>query len=257
MTDAPLKIGVVVVAYNAAATLHEVLNRIPPDFGSRLAGVLVSDDASGDATHLVALGYQQSSDLPLTVVRQPENLGYGGNQKVGYLWAIEQEFDIVVLLHGDGQYAPELLPEIVAPLERGDGDAVMGSRMMTKRGARRGGMPLYKFAGNRILTTFENAVMGTHLSEWHSGYRAYRVKALEDIPFERNSNGFDFDTQIIVALLEAKKHIIEIPIPTFYGDEISHVNGMKYAWDVCRHVVQYRLHKMGFGSGELAFMRDR
>lgn len=249
-----MKIGILVVAYNAAATLHTVLDRIPADFRPKIEQVLVSDDASSDATYLVGLGYQASTpDLPLTILRQPENLGYGGNQKAGYQWAIEHGLDAVVLLHGDGQYAPELLPDIVAPIEKGDADCVMGSRMMVHGGARRGGMPMYKYVGNRILTTFENKVVGVTLSEWHSGYRAYRVDALRDIPFTVNSDGFDFDTQVIVQLVEAGKRIKEIPIPTFYGDEISHVNGTRYAFDISRHVVRYRLQKMGFGRGDLTF----
>lgn len=248
------RIGILVVAYNAASTLHTVLDRIPPSFRSRVERVLVSDDASTDATYLVGRGYQAvEPDLPLTVLRHEENLGYGGNQKVGYEWAIEHDLDIVVLLHGDGQYAPELLPELVAPLERDECDAVFGSRMMDHGAARRGGMPAYKYLGNRILTTFENRVMGTSFSEWHSGYRAYSVSALRDIPFRVNSNGFDFDTQVIVQLLEAGKRIGEIAIPTFYGDEISHVNGMKYAYDISRYVVRYRMQKIGFGSGDLTF----
>jgi glycosyltransferase involved in cell wall biosynthesis len=209
------KIGILVVAYNAASTLASVLDRIPPAFRSRISEILVSDDHSQDATYLVGLGYQQLSELPITVIRQPQNLGYGGNQKAGYQLAIERGFDIIVLLHGDGQYAPECLPEMVAPLERGDCDAVFGSRMMIKGAARRGGMPLYKFVGNRILSAFENRALGTDLTEFHSGYRAYSVKALNDIPFEKNSDGFNFDTQIIIQMHDAGKLIREIPIPTY------------------------------------------
>ncbi len=253
-----VRVGILVVAYNAAATLHKVLDRIPPEFRPRIERVLVSDDASSDATYLVARGYQAvDEDLPLTVLRQAHNLGYGGNQKVGYQWAIDHDLDVVVLLHGDGQYAPELLPEMIAPIEAGQADAVMGSRMMDPGAARRGGMPRYKYLGNRVLTRFENAVMGTNLSEWHSGYRAYSVAALRSIPFDANADGFDFDTQVIVQLVEAGKHIVEIPIPTFYGDEISHVNGIRYAYDISRHVVAYRLQKMGFGRGDLVFATDR
>jgi 2-polyprenyl-3-methyl-5-hydroxy-6-metoxy-1,4-benzoquinol methylase len=253
MTDSK-RIGVLVVAYNAAATLAHVLDRIPVDFRSRITKILVGDDASQDSTHLVALGYQQlARDLPIEVMRHPENLGYGGNQKAGYQWAIDNGLDIVVLLHGDGQYAPELLPEMVAPIEDGRADAVLGSRMLDPGGARRGGMPRYKFVGNRILTTVENVVAGASLSEWHSGYRAYAVSALRDVPFQRNDNGFNFDTQVIVQFLEAAKRIVEIPIPTYYGDEICHVNGLRYARDVTRDVVRYRVHRMGFGTGELAF----
>lgn len=248
------RIGVLVVAYNAASTLAAVLDRIPPDFRSRVVKVLVGDDASQDSTHLVALGYKQLAvDLPLEVIRHPTNLGYGGNQKAGYQWAIDNALDIIVLLHGDGQYAPESLPEIVGPLERGEADAVFGSRMIDPGGARRGGMPRYKFIGNRILTTVENAVAGASLSEWHSGYRAYSVAALREVPYWRNADGFNFDTQVIIQLIEAGKRIVEVPIPTYYGDEICRVNGMKYARDVTGDVMRYRLHKMGFGSGELAF----
>ena len=248
------RIGVLVVAYNAASTLERVLDRVPRDFATGIDEVIVNDDASSDSTYLVSLGYQQvKNDLAMRIVRHPVNLGYGGNQKAGYRDAIASGLDIIVLLHGDGQYAPELLPDMVAPIVEGRADAVFGSRMMQAGGARRGGMPMYKFVGNRILSRWENSMAGLDLTEWHSGYRAYSVAALADIPFERNSNGFDFDTEIILQLHEAGKRIVEIPIPTYYGDEICHVNGLKYAADVARTTARYRLHKMGFGSGELAF----
>jgi 2-polyprenyl-3-methyl-5-hydroxy-6-metoxy-1,4-benzoquinol methylase len=245
------RIGILVVAYNAESTLASVLDRVPKAFRPRIEKVFVCDDASGDSTHLVALGYQQvSNDLPLEIVRHPENLGYGGNQKAGYRMAIEEGLDIIVMLHGDGQYAPECLPEIIAPLENGEADAVFGSRMMESGAARKGGMPLYKYVGNRILTTFENGILGTDLSEFHSGYRAYSVEALKSIDFEQNSDNFNFDTQIIIQLVDAGKRIVEVPIPTYYGDEICYVNGMKYARDVTGDVLRYRLGKMGFASGQ-------
>ena len=247
------RIGILIVAYNAASTLAQVLDRIPRDFVPRIDRVLVTDDASTDATYLVGLGYQQTTDLPLTVIRQSQNLGYGGNQKAAYRWAMEHDLDIVVLLHGDGQYAPEILPDIIEPLELDKCDAVFGSRMIDPGAARRGGMPLYKYVGNKILTRFENTVVGMDLSEWHSGYRAYSLAALRDIPLEQNDNGFAFDTQIIVQLHEAGKRIDEVPIPTYYGDEICYVDGIRYARDIVKHTTRYRLHKMGFGSGETAF----
>jgi glycosyltransferase involved in cell wall biosynthesis len=251
------RIGVLVVAYNAATTLAAVLDRIPQSVRDRVAQVLVFDDHSADTTYLVGLGYKSlSADLPLTVIRHPRNLGYGGNQKAGYRWAIDHGLDIIVLLHGDGQYAPERLEDVIGPIERGEADAVLGSRMLEEGAARRGGMPLYKYLGNRILTKVQNASIGTDLSEWHSGYRAYRVSALDAIPFERNSDGFDFDTEIIIELVEAGLKILEVPIPTYYGDEICYVNGLGYAGDVTRDVIRYRAHKMGFGSGELAFASE-
>lgn len=252
------RIGILIVAYNAASTLVRVLDRIPEEFRERVTEVLVSDDHSSDDTYLIGLGYQQArARLPIKVIRQPHNLGYGGNQKAGYRWAVEEGLDIVVLLHGDGQYAPESLPALVAPLVSGEFDAVLGSRMLVPGAARRGGMPLYKHLGNRILSRLENAVVGTDLSEWHSGYRAYSVDALRDIPFERNADGFNFDTQVIVQMFEAGKRVGEVPIPTYYGDEVCHVNGVAYARDVMVDVLRYRAHKMGFGSGDTAFASQR
>jgi 2-polyprenyl-3-methyl-5-hydroxy-6-metoxy-1,4-benzoquinol methylase len=244
-----MRIGVLVVAYNAASTLAQTLDRLPPAFAGRVEHVLVCDDASADGTYDVALAYLASSRLPLTVIKHPHNLGYGGNQKAGYHWAIEHGLDVVVLLHGDGQYAPEVIESLVAPLERGDADAVFGSRMMERGKARAGGMPLYKYVGNRILSTFQNRVIGLELTEWHSGYRAYRVDALTDVDLDGFSNGFDFDTEIILGLHGAGKRIAEVPIPTYYGDEICHVNGMKYAKDVTADVVRYKARRMGFGTG--------
>jgi SAM-dependent methyltransferase len=243
-------VGVLVVAYNAQRTLTSVLDRLPASFRSTVEQVLVCDDASTDATHEVGLAYQSASDLPLTIVRHQCNLGYGGNQKSGYRLAIARGLDVVVLLHADGQYAPEVIEDLVAPLADGSADAVFGSRMMASGAARSGGMPLYKYVGNRILSTAQNALVGLHLSEWHSGYRAYRVDALADLPFESYSDGFDFDTEIILGMCEAGKRIVEVPIPTYYGDEICYVDGMRYARDVMVDTVRHRLRMVGFGAGE-------
>ncbi len=242
-----VRIGVLVVAYNAATTLRQTLDRIPAEFRDQLDHVLVCDDASVDETYEIGIEYQFGSTLPLTVVKHVANLRYGGNQKFGYRWAIEEGLDIVVLLHGDGQYAPEVMDQIVAPLVTGEADVVMGSRMMKRGSALKGGMPLYKYVGNRVLTRFQNAVTGAALTEWHSGYRAYRTDALRDIPFAGYSDDFDFDTEIILGMLAARKRIVEIPIPTYYGDEICYVNGMSYARDVAVDVLRHRAQQMGFG----------
>jgi glycosyltransferase involved in cell wall biosynthesis len=143
---------------------------------------LIIDDFSQDKTFENGLRFQeQPPAVKITVLRTPENQGYGGNQKLGYRYAIEHGFDFVALIHGDGQYAPEKLPALIAPLVRGEADAVFGSRMIDKRAARRGGMPLYKWLGNQILTGFQNRMLGTQLSEFHSGYRLYSAKALAQI----------------------------------------------------------------------------
>lgn len=240
------RIGVLVVAYNAETTLENTLSRLPGSFVERLDHVLVADDASADATYEVGVLVRDSTKLPMTVIKHRENLGYGGNQKHGYQWAIDQGLDIIVLLHADGQYAPEAIESLIQPLETGEADAVFGSRMLEAGGALKGGMPVYKFVGNKILTKFQNALSGLDLSEWHSGYRAYRVDALSDLSFQSYSDAFDFDTEIILGLHDQGKTITEVPIPTYYGDEICYVNGLEYARDVVVDVVRHKLTRVGF-----------
>jgi glycosyltransferase involved in cell wall biosynthesis len=237
-----------VVAYHAEKTIESVLSRIPASLGDTYeVEILAIDDASRDRTFEEGCRVKQSGALPfpLQVLFNPENQGYGGNQKVGYHYAIENGFDFVALIHGDGQYAPEALPGLLEPLHEGSADAVFGSRMMTRGAARRGGMPLYKFVGNKILTWFENRMLRSSLSEFHSGYRIYSVAALKRVPFDRNTNDFHFDTEIIVQFLVAGLRIRELPIPTYYGDEICHVNGLKYAWDVFKAVLKARAQELG------------
>jgi glycosyltransferase involved in cell wall biosynthesis len=146
------KIGILIIAYNAESTIESTLSRIPKDFTSNIHSILISDDNSKDLTSVKADLYAKSSNLPIQVVVQPINLGYGGNQKFGYQWAITKDLDAVVMLHANGQYAPEQMYKLIEPLEKDLADAVFGSRMMVKGAARRGGMPLYKFLGNKILT---------------------------------------------------------------------------------------------------------
>jgi glycosyltransferase involved in cell wall biosynthesis len=236
-----MKIGVLIVAYNAKDTLARVLDRIPQDFAQKIDSILICDDASTDNTHQVGLEYKSGSNLPLTIVRHEINLGYGGNQKTGYQWALEKNLDAVILLHGDGQYAPEYLPQMVEPIISGRADVVFGSRMITQGGARKGGMPLYKYVGNKILTYLQNSLAKVSLTEWHSGYRAYSVSALRKVNFLKNSDYFDFDSQIILQMIGARQRITEIEIPTFYGDEISRVNGIKYGLKILIHTLKFRL----------------
>jgi glycosyltransferase involved in cell wall biosynthesis len=236
------RVLIFIVAYNAETTIEKVLSRIPASLHQREVEVLIIDDSSPDETFRNGLRYQRAhSAFKITLLRTPQNQGYGGNQKLGYRYAIDHGFDIVALVHGDGQYAPEKLPALLAPLLAGEADAVFGSRMIDKRAARAGGMPLYKWLGNQILTGFQNRMLGTALSEFHSGYRLYATRALAQVPFEKNTRDFHFDTEIIIQFVLKKLQIAELPIPTFYGDEICRVNGMKYACDIFRSTIKGRL----------------
>lgn len=236
------RIGILIVAYNAVTTLTQVFKRIPAEVWENVEEVVVFDDNSQDDTYELAVGYKFLSKIKhLNVYKNPQNLGYGGNQKLGYEYFISKGFDAVVLLHGDGQYAPEILAHLYQPIVSGKADAVFGSRMMKDYGGPlKGGMPLYKFVGNRILTTFENLALGMNLTEFHSGYRAYSLHALKQIDFSKMTNDFHFDTEIIVKLNHQHFCIKEVPIPTYYGNEICYVNGMKYAKDVFKSILRYK-----------------
>jgi glycosyltransferase involved in cell wall biosynthesis len=246
-TEPRQRLLVFVVAYYAEATLKEVLERIPPElFRDYDCEILVIDDGSEDRTFAIGQEYRAAHpEVPLTVLRNEFNQGYGGNQKIGYAYAIAEGFNIVALLHGDAQYAPEELPRLAAPIASGEADAVFGSRMLTTGTALQGGMPLYKYLGNRILTRVQNLLLRTKLSEFHSGFRVYSVPALAKLPFRLNSNDFHFDTEIIIQLLNAGDRIVELPIPTYYGNEICRVNGMKYAKDVVLTTLRNSAHRAG------------
>ena len=243
------KVLILIVSYHAEQFIQSVLTRIPAEIwrNDRFeTEVLIIDDQSPDQTFDRAVAYaRQTNKTNVTVLYNPKNQGYGGNQKIGYHYAIEKGFDSVVLLHGDGQYAPEHLPAMLAPLIGDTADVVLGSRMINRGDALRGKMPLYKWVGNQILTFCQNRILGSRLAEFHTGYRAFRVSALASIPFERNSNYFDFDTEILIQLMDTGKRFAEIPVPTFYGDEVSRVNGLKYAALIIRTSILSRIMRLG------------
>ena len=226
-----------IVTYNAEKTIEDVVNRIPKQL-SKLYNleILIIDDASQDKTFETSKKIKDifSKTFKIKVLCNPINQGYGGNQKIGYHYAIKNNFDFVVLLHGDGQYAPEVLIKLLKPTLNNKFNIVIGSRMVKKSLALRGGMPIYKFFGNIILTQIQNFLLSTKLAEFHSGYRIYSVNSLKRIPFYLNTNDFHFDTEILIQLFLVNEKIKEIGIPTFYGDEICHVNGLKYGFNVIR-----------------------
>lgn len=239
------KLLVYIVAYNARSHIKGVLDDIACDKLGQYE-ILVSDDKSSDDTSDIVEKYQNyNPEKNIKLVTQKNNLGYGGNQKFGYRYAIDNGFYAVVLIHGDGQYSPKLIPQMTKTILEKDVSVMLGSRMIIKKSALQGGMPIYKFVGNIILTKVQNFILGAKLSEYHTGLRAYKVESLSHIPFEYNSDGFSFDTDILIQLIDRKAKMEEIHIPTHYGDEICRVNGVKYAINVIISTLLSRLQRLG------------
>ena len=208
----------VMPAYNAGKTLMDTYNAIP---GQCVDEIILVDDGSKDGTPEIANG------LDIHVITHSRNAGYGANQKTCYTEALKRGAGIVVMLHPDGQHDPELLPKLIAAMENGSADMVLASRFLEKGGALKGGMPLYKFIANRILTKLENMALGTRLSEFHTGYRAYSRRLLETTPFMGFSDDFIFDQQIIFHSVLNGSRIHEIPAGTKYFKDSSSINIQK------------------------------
>ncbi|MGE5282677.1 MAG: glycosyltransferase family 2 protein [Chloroflexota bacterium] len=233
------KVIVVMPAMNASKTLEDTYHSIPMDWVDE---VILVDDASGDNT------VELAKRLPLHVVWHPHNVGYGANQKTCYLEALQREADVVVMLHPDGQYPPELIPDMVKPILEDEADLVLGSRLARPGMALENGMPRWKYAANRLLTTVENLVMETELTEAHTGYRAYSRKMLLTVPFLRNASDFSFDSEVLMQAAYFQMRIKEVPAPGKYFDEASSVGfstgvvyGLKTLWAGVRLV----LHRSG------------
>lgn len=242
---------VIMPAYNAGATVERVFARISAEGRARIRQYFAVDDGSTDDTS-EALARLQKSFSNLTVLTHPQNRGYGEAEKTLLAAALAHGADAAVLLHSDGQYSPEKIPELLGPLDRSEADIVQGSRMLGG-GALRGGMPLYKYLGNRFLTFIENRAFGLGLAEYHSGYMLYSRKAMETIPFGRLSGSFDFDLEMIVAARVLGLRIEEIAIPTIYAGEKSHLNPLAYGLDVLKITARYRrghYHRLLGVSGE-------
>jgi len=243
MTQAA-RIIVTMPAYNAAKTLIKTFEAIPKGL---VTEIIMVDDCSTDDT--VALG----SSLDIKVIRHPHNVGYGGNQKTCYMEALRDNADIIIMLHPDYQYDPTKIPEIVKPILDGEADIVLGSRFLGG-GALKGGMPLYKYIANRALTFCQNIVLGTRLSEFHTGYRAYSRKFLETVPFLRNSLAFVFDAEILCQAAFFNFRIAEIAVETRYFPEASSINffnSVKYGLSILKTLVKYMLAKSGTKSDDL------
>lgn len=213
------KIAIYVPAYNAARTLEPLLKRIPPEVLELASEILVVDDASEDETYAEALRYREVQNLEkLSVLRLTKNKGYSGNQKTTYRYLINRGFDVVVMLHGDAQYAPEFIPALLGPVLRAECDYMIGSRITGK--PLHGRMPLVRYLANRTLTLVQNFLIGSSLSEFHSGYRAYDLRALQTLPFEECMDRFHcFDTDILIQLKLAGFRAGETTVPTHYSKD--------------------------------------
>ena len=233
------KVAVVMPALNAATTIAPMIAAIPRDWVDE---VIVVDDGSTDSTVDVA------HELGVRVVWHPHNAGYGANQKTCYLDVLQRDAEVVVMLHPDGQYEPELIPDLIRPILAGEADLVLGSRMMVPGGARSNGMPLYKIVANRFLTAVENRVMGTRLSELHTGYRAYSRRLLLGVPFLRNAVDFSFDSEMLMQASSLGFRIAEVPASSRYFNDASSIGfrpatvyGLKTLWAAARLL----LHRHG------------
>ena len=233
------KVIVVMPARQAAATLEQTFAAIPTDIVDEV--ILVDDHSTDDTVRL-------ARELPLHLVWHPHQTGYGANQKTCYLEALQRDADVVVMLHPDGQYEPELIPSMIEPIVSGEADLVMGSRLLVPGAALAAGMPRWKYLANRFLTTFENRIMGTNLSEAHTGYRAYSRRLLLTVPFLRNSLDFVFDSELLMQASHFGFTIKEVPARCRYFEDASSVgfrSGMVYGIKTLRVGVRLRLHRMG------------
>ena len=239
------KVVLVMPAYNAAETLRQTWSEIPPGY---IDEYILVDDASRDDTVRIALS------LGIRVLEHGQNRGYGGNQKTCYRDALGRGADIVIMLHPDYQYDPRLVPMMILPLQLGILDVMLGSRVRTRRECLESGMPLYKYLGNRFLTFVENICLGQNMGEFHSGFRAYRREVLERLPFERFSDDFVFDSQLLVSAVDAGFRMGEIPVPVRYMPEASSINfrrSVRYGLGTLRAVAQYLLKHAGFPAARI------
>jgi len=230
----------VILSYNAEKTILLFLNRILKIKFKKKIDFILLDDSSLDNSLKIAENFKKDKIFKnLEIISNQNNLGFGGNLKKAYTVAINNNYDNLAILHADGQYPPEYLDLMLDQLEISD--FVLGSRMKIKKNALKGNMPILKFVGNIFLTTVQNFIFSINLSEWHTGFRGARVEKLKKIPFDLNSNYFDIDTQVLIQFIIRKFKITEFPIPTYYADEKSGVNLIKYGLFTLYEVVIAKL----------------
>jgi glycosyltransferase involved in cell wall biosynthesis len=232
---------VVMPAYNAGKTIESVFERLPREAIPKIKEFIVIDDGSKDDTPAKVKTLSQTYGIKL--LTHDPNRGYGAAQKTGFTQALTDGADLVVLLHSDGQYSPELILEMMKPIEEGRADVVGGSRIKGGK-ALEGGMPPIRYYGNIFLSKIENLVFRMNLTTYHSGYKAYSRKALESIPFRGYSDRFHFDSEMLVGCKRAKLKVVEVPIPTRYAGEKSYLNPIPYGFSVLGVIFRYLVGKI-------------
>lgn len=236
-SPAKVKTIVVLPAFNAAKTLEKTVADIPKFLVDE---IILVDDYSRDQTLQIA------KTLGLTIVEHPANRGYGANQKTCYRLALEHGADIIIMIHPDYQYDPKLIKYFIGLIQDGYFDAVLGSRIRSRKEALADGMPIYKYYSNRLLTFLENLATGYNLSEWHTGMRAYKKEVLQTVDFENNSDDFIFDSQMLFQIIGKGFRIGEIPVPVRYHPESSNINfpralkyGIQTLWLAAEYLIKH------------------
>ncbi len=237
------KIVVVIPAYNCANKIEGVFEGIPKDFLKKVFRFVIINDGSRDVTQDILLKLKRKYKK-VKIVHFKTNKGYAMSQKTGFTEALRLGADAAVLIHSDGQHPPEFLDRITEPILSNKADVVIGSRILG--GALKGGMPLWKYMGNRFLTFLENVAFGMDIAEFHTGFIAYSKKALMEIPFMKLSNSFHFDGEMIMMSGKKKLRIKQIPITTIYSDEQSNVNIPKYVFDIFKMMFKNLIGKYDF-----------
>ncbi len=238
MKKKTLKITVFMPAYNAGHLIERTYQEIPQEFREN---IILVNDGSTDDTEEVA------RKLGIKVISHPQNRGYGAAQKTGYVEALKNGADIVVMIHADYQHDPSFIPTLIKPLEDDEVDIALGSRILAGKVVTQG-MPFYKYLGNRLVTGIENLILRAHISDYHTGFRAYRREALKKIPFQLNSDGYIFDSEFLIQAINKGLRIKEVPIPTRYPKEASTIDffgSVRYGLGILKSLGKFLLHRLG------------
>jgi len=240
------KILIFIPAYNVEKKIIKVIKKIPKTvFNKYNIKILIVEDNSKDRSLMVIkkIIKKKINKAKINLISNKTNKGYGGVQKIAFNYAIKKNFKYIIMLHGDNQYPADKILLLIRPLVTNKFDAVFGSRMINSIDALKGGMPIYKYIGNIVLTFLQNFLLSSNLSEFHSGYRSYKVSSLKKVKYKSNTNDFHFDTEIIIQFLKKKFKIKEIAMPTHYGDEISHLKSIPYGLNIVRTTLLSRFKK--------------